>query len=756
MEQVAGERREALQPWDGPRGTDARAGFAHNEVGRPTDLVWAWLAALAAVYLVTLRPTIGWNDAPEFVVVAQTLGIAHPPGSPTWALLAKLVTLLPIGSVTVRVHIFSMICALGAVVLVLSSVRLLHARLGGAPRAGTIGGILAGTLLALGSTYWRYATQAEVYAPFAFFVALLLYLSLKWEQTRDEPYLLIGAFIFGLSGGIHGTIVFCAPAFAWLVLTKLPREGRVRALLRVLVFGILGGSVYLYLPLRAGTEPSINWGHPDTFTRFWAHISDRKDAMYHFPAAKTPWWPYIKMFARNVNAEVSAAGWGAALLGPLLLARRLPRVALFTLLLALGNILFFLRTWIIPDAYMPTFVVLAFWAGLALSCVFEPGARRRRVVAVVCGAAVLFALSVQARKGALKAAVEAQDEARSAVQWNLLPLDSDAMVFATTNWFGLRFLQDVEGMRPDVTILLYSDFARPDYFNPISNARFPKIAIPKFRDRSSHWGRFLELVIQDNLPRLPIYWEPIDLLDPQAYPYLHPWRYLWRFSMKKPGRLTNEEVQAYMVDLRSFLERELDAPIPASLNPAARPRAFILGAPDTVIYHASLIAESGEIFRLNGRLQDAAALLELGRLLTPNNPALVSKLGLVYRSLGRSRDAEGMFRLAMVLAPQELMPRVNLAVVEISMNRYDEARRTLMDAIAIGPRVPETYYQLSVLERKLGRRAEAGRAIKKAIFLSTKPEDRRAWRTELAELKTQGGGDAGSGLRPQGGAASPR
>src|SRR5258706_10649486 len=71
----------------------------------------AILFLLASVlYIDGLCPTIYWFDSPEFVTTAHTLGISHPAGSPTYSLVAKLATYIPLGSVALRVNAF---CALG-------------------------------------------------------------------------------------------------------------------------------------------------------------------------------------------------------------------------------------------------------------------------------------------------------------------------------------------------------------------------------------------------------------------------------------------------------------------------------------------------------------------------------------------------------------------------------------------------------------------------------------------------------------------
>src|SRR5438045_438191 len=116
----------------------------------------------SALYIGGLSPTIAWRDAPEFVTIAHTLGISHPAGSPTYALLAKLTTFLPVGSIALRVSLFSALCAVLLVSLVFS---LLYELLTDTPpwtrRCAAWGGAL---FLCLSESFWRFAEVAEVYA----------------------------------------------------------------------------------------------------------------------------------------------------------------------------------------------------------------------------------------------------------------------------------------------------------------------------------------------------------------------------------------------------------------------------------------------------------------------------------------------------------------------------------------------------------------------------------------------------------------
>src|SRR4026209_1515549 len=69
-----------------------------------------FLVALV-VYSWTLAPTVTLTDSGELIVAAYGLGVAHPPGFPLWVMLAHLASLVPVGSVAVRINFSSAVFA---------------------------------------------------------------------------------------------------------------------------------------------------------------------------------------------------------------------------------------------------------------------------------------------------------------------------------------------------------------------------------------------------------------------------------------------------------------------------------------------------------------------------------------------------------------------------------------------------------------------------------------------------------------------
>src|SRR5437764_6726993 len=149
-----------------------------------------FLVALV-VYSWTLAPTVTLTDSGELILAAYGLGVAHPPGTPLWVMLAHLASLVPVGNVAVRINFSSAVfAALACAMLTLVVAELLvTASCFAAPRrrnkaarhgnieSSNVYGLLmfapavgAGLLMAFSRTLWSYATITEVYTLNAFLV----------------------------------------------------------------------------------------------------------------------------------------------------------------------------------------------------------------------------------------------------------------------------------------------------------------------------------------------------------------------------------------------------------------------------------------------------------------------------------------------------------------------------------------------------------------------------------------------------------
>src|SRR5512136_927551 len=220
------------------------------------------------VYLLTLSPTVYLGDSGELSAAAFCLGVPHGSGYPLYALLGKGFCLIPFGSVGFRMNLMAAVFGVLGVMAVYS----LIARMTGSKLGAWVGG----GVLAFIPVFWWQAVAAEVYTLHIFFVALMMRLLWEWEERREFFLLVVFALVTGLSFGNHLQTVMLAPGVFYLILSgdrKALLDGK-RFLVLTLFF-VLPFLVYLYLPIRTWVGAAIHWGDPDSWDRFWAHVSGR-------------------------------------------------------------------------------------------------------------------------------------------------------------------------------------------------------------------------------------------------------------------------------------------------------------------------------------------------------------------------------------------------------------------------------------------------------------------------------------------------
>ncbi|MBI5711109.1 MAG: DUF2723 domain-containing protein [Candidatus Eisenbacteria bacterium] len=422
----------------------ARARPTGPLAGRAGALPAALLVFLvtAPVYLLTMARAIGFVDRGELAAVAVTLGVAHPTGYPTFTLLGHLATrLIPLPPVLALNVFAALLVAAGAGVMVLlfdhALARLDAAlpprragrRAPGAPASGagpawrTALAALAALATSLTATWWRQANGFEVYALHALFLPLVTLLFLRWvdgartgapaggdpepgsghaDATRGRGAAprpapaparsgAVFALVLGLSFTNHMTTVLLAPAF---LATFFAASGAGRAawarLLGLAPWFAFGLLPYLWLPLRARMHPLINWGDPETFHRFFAHVSAWQFRVWMFTDPDT-FRQQTTWFFRQLPGDLSTVGLLAALPGLALLLRARARLGVFALLLFAATILYAGNYQIrdIDSYYMTAILALGLCGAAGLLLVL----RRLGPAAAVAFGATLVALN---------------------------------------------------------------------------------------------------------------------------------------------------------------------------------------------------------------------------------------------------------------------------------------------------------------------------------------------------------------------------
>ena len=244
--------------------------FLNNVVG------WGVFAVAAIVYLMTIEPTASLWDCAEFIVCVNKLEIGHPPGAPFFMLVYNIISHFTsdpsqvawlanatsaLASAFTILFLFWTITHLVRRVLV-PTVRNVSgleepSRKISAPRVITIlgSGVVGALVYTFSDTFWFSAVEAEVYALSSFFTAAVFWLMLKWEEradnVRSDRWLVLIAYLMGLSIGVHLLNLLCIPAMALVYYyrraVKPIGRGALLALLAsfaligVMMFGVIQG-----------------------------------------------------------------------------------------------------------------------------------------------------------------------------------------------------------------------------------------------------------------------------------------------------------------------------------------------------------------------------------------------------------------------------------------------------------------------------------------------------------------------------------
>lgn len=233
------------------------------------------------------------GDGGELITAAVTLGIPHPPGYPTYVLLGKLISFLPIDPVAYRFHLFSALCAAGATGLVTATARKLLAE--SSIKPSPLLASVPGLLFAFSPLVWQQAVVAEVYS-----LNLLCVAAFLWALLGKRPSLLTG-LLLGLSFTTHLTSLFLIPLA--LLLTPTKAWGRLT------VGMMVGATPYLLLPLLARLGSPVIWGNPTTLAGWWWLVSGKIYQPNQFALPPAEFWPRLASWLPEFALQLGILGW---------------------------------------------------------------------------------------------------------------------------------------------------------------------------------------------------------------------------------------------------------------------------------------------------------------------------------------------------------------------------------------------------------------------------------------------------------------
>ena len=237
-----------------------------QETFKKLNICMAWLvyAIAAIVYGLTVEPTASLWDCPEFIACGYKLEIGHPPGAPVFMLAANLFSQMASdpSHVALMVNLLSALLSAGCIFFLFLTITHLSEKLivKSEEQDNAIAKYQVVTIEACGmvgalaytfsDTFWFSAVEAEVYAFSSFLTALMFWLILKWESEMDKPgstrWIVLIAYITGLSIGVHLLCLLCLPAMSFVVYFSRTKRVTWKGMLKTLIAGGLLVAAILY------------------------------------------------------------------------------------------------------------------------------------------------------------------------------------------------------------------------------------------------------------------------------------------------------------------------------------------------------------------------------------------------------------------------------------------------------------------------------------------------------------------------------
>ena len=218
---------------------------------------WVVFAVAATVYLLTIEPTASFWDCGEFITSAYKLEVGHPPGAPFFMLVGNFFTQLAkdTSQVAMMVNIMSALMSAFTILFLFWTITHLTMKLiqKSSNDVLTVGqtiavigsGVVGALVYTFSDTFWFSAVEGEVYAFSSMLTALVFWLILKWEDNAEKPHsdkwLVLIAYVMGLSIGVHLLNLLCIPAIVLVYYFKKTENANWKGAIKALMvsFGLI-------------------------------------------------------------------------------------------------------------------------------------------------------------------------------------------------------------------------------------------------------------------------------------------------------------------------------------------------------------------------------------------------------------------------------------------------------------------------------------------------------------------------------------
>ncbi|OYQ36375.1 hypothetical protein CHU92_09770 [Flavobacterium cyanobacteriorum] len=200
-----------------------------------TLLGWTVFAIALTVYSLTVEPTLSFWDCGEYIATSAKLEVGHPPGAPLFQMIGAFFAMFAFGDtskialmvnmVSVFSSAFTILFMFWSMTIILKDLVSKFSEFNKNNAVVILGSAAVGSLAyTFSDSFWYNAVEAEVYAMASLFIAILLWLGLRWGQEMHTPrgnkWLLIISLVIGLSFGVHFMAILAIPTIGFIYFFK--------------------------------------------------------------------------------------------------------------------------------------------------------------------------------------------------------------------------------------------------------------------------------------------------------------------------------------------------------------------------------------------------------------------------------------------------------------------------------------------------------------------------------------------------------
>ncbi len=195
---------------------------------------WFVFSIALVTYYLTVEPTASYWDCSEYIATSAKLQVGHPPGAPLFQMLGAFFSSFAsepeniafwVNMMSVLASAFTILFLFWSLTHIITRFVMKQVAPVGSQSILVLGAGVVGALsYAFSDSFWFNAVEAEVYAMAMLITSAMFWLGLRWEEDmltpRGDRWLVLIAFLIGLSFGVHFMGLLTVPAIGMLYYFK--------------------------------------------------------------------------------------------------------------------------------------------------------------------------------------------------------------------------------------------------------------------------------------------------------------------------------------------------------------------------------------------------------------------------------------------------------------------------------------------------------------------------------------------------------